>query len=291
MSTSAPVSRGHRRSGSEVEEVKQPVQEQQNPSAAKTYLKNLGTSVAGIALTRITGMQNYIRTPEKVKDGIDWLHTKVKNIRILPGAAAQVVAQTAEQPVVPNGEPMPAPQQPVATTAAPAPTQATTASQQPVAPTAPTPNTTTESTIGLWDKTKEALSNAKTGAFNLGNSVVEHFSVNRGWYGRAIGFAATYHALNYAVDRFASHRIKNEHLRRAVSFGVTTAAVWAISVHLLKHEISAYDVVDTGMQVLLTTKVLEFGVPYIKAGYGRLPNLPAWVPFTRKAEVLKEKTA
>lgn len=298
--TTTTAASGHRRSLSDVanEQHKPVVLEQQNPSAVKTYLNNLGTSVAGIALTRITGLQNYLRTPEQVKDGLNWIHTKVKNFRIFTPAEAQTLPTTAEQPVVQSA---PAPQQPVApaaeaTTAAQQPVapaaETTTAAQQPVAPAAPTAeaNATADSTSGIWSGFKGKLSNAGTWGKNLGNSVVEHFSVNRGWYGRAIGFAASYHALNYAVDRFASHKIKNEYVRRAVSFAITTAAVWTVAVYVVGQEISAYDVVDTGMQVLLTTKVLEFGVPYIKAGYGRLPNAPAWISF-RKAEVLKEKTA
>lgn len=299
MSTSASL-RGHRRSGSE-EIVQQPVQQQPKPSAINTYFNNLGTSVTGIALLRITGMQNYIRTPEKVKEGLYWVHKQLNKIGI-PGAAAQEVPPTTQPTVVTNGEPTPAPapQQPVAPNGEPTPppsqpaapaAHAAPAPQQPVTPTAAAPNgTETEATAGAWSRFKDKVSYARSGASNFGNSIVEHFSVNRGWYGRAVGFAATYHALNYAVDRFASHKIKNETLRRAVSFGLTTAFVWTAAVYVFKQEISGYDVVDTGMQVLISTKVLQFGVPYIKAGYAKLPNPLALLSF-RSTEVLKEKNA
>jgi hypothetical protein len=291
MSTSA-AARGHRRSGSE-EIVQQTVQKQYQPSAVHTYIKNLGTSVTGIALTRITGLQNYLRTPEKVKEGFNWVHAQVKKIG-LPGAAAEELPSTTQQQVVtngepkgvPNGEPTTPPQQthaPAAqsTSAPTANTTPETAPQQPVAA-----DSTTESTTGIWSRLKEKLSNARSGASNFGNSVVEHFSVNRGWYGRAVGFAATYHA----VDHFAARKIKNEYLRQAVSFGITTAFVWTVAVYGFKQEICAYDVIDTGLQVLATTKVIQYGLPLIKAGVGRLPNAPAWLSF-RKAEVVKEKTA
>lgn len=293
MSTSA-APRGHRRSGSEVEVVQQPVQQQPKPSAINTYFNNLGTSVTGIALLRITGMQNYIRTPEKVKEGLYWVHKQLSKIGF-PGAAAQEVPPTTSQPVVTNGEPTAAPQQqPVQTVVrngepAPAPQQpaAPAAQATPQQPAAPAPNVTeTEATTGIWNKTKGVFSRIGNGASNFGNSIVEHFSVNRGWYGRAVGFAATYHA----VDHFAARKIKNEYLRQAVSFGVTTAFVWGVAVYGFKQEICAYDVIDTGMQVLAMTKVVEYGAPFIKAGYGRLPNAPAWLSF-RRTEVLKDKTA
>lgn len=209
----------------------------EQPTAIRTYLNNMATSIKGIALVRIFNLDHYIRTPQICRDGLNWADQKVRNFSFFSKANAEEVIPP---PVFEN----------------------------------------TNATAGIFQRGLEKLTNAKDGISKLGHSVASHFVENRQWYGVALGFAATYHAVN----QLASKRIHNDYNRAIVSFVFTGVAVWTAAVYALKQETGFIDVVETGALVLGAAKAIQYGAPLLKAGLSKLPNP---LGLCRRAEKVK----
>lgn len=232
---------------------------QAQPTTKQYYIKGIATAVGGVSLINQFALTNYWISTQPIEDARKWVWSK------LPFASAQEVPPV--QPI--------ATAQPVVVTTPPV--------AQPVviAETAQATATATTTTWGTffsdkWTSFKNAGSTVTT---PIGNFVSAHKELI-GRVSLIAGFAGTYLAVNHiASKRITDPSWRGVAARGILSFGTATVVVWTASNFVVGHSIKPQDVMNIGVQMLVSSAVLKVAAPLIQKGLAKthyLANALKW---------------